>query len=171
MPKSKPPYPEQFRREAVELVRGGRTIPDVAESSGVSGQSLRNWVRQEHESEYRLLLRGAVADFEYLDISSSLTGVFCGPRFPDARLADLRARCPELWEAGRVFRIAWRNGFPIPMRLQGDIAEPAGWQLPEAPVDPEMARPLSRDWGHLLFFANAPGRRHRVAAEAGRRAG
>jgi transposase len=47
MPKSKPPYPEQFRREAVELVRAGRAIPDVASSLGVSGQSLRNWVRQE----------------------------------------------------------------------------------------------------------------------------
>ncbi len=47
MPKSKPPYPEEFRREAVELVRQGCSIPDVAESLGMSGQSLRNWVRQE----------------------------------------------------------------------------------------------------------------------------
>ena len=47
MPKSKPPYPEQFRREAVELVRQGRSIPDVAESLGVSAPSLRTWVRQE----------------------------------------------------------------------------------------------------------------------------
>jgi transposase len=47
MPKSKPPYPESFRREAVELVRQGRPIPDVAESLGVSAQSLRNWVKQD----------------------------------------------------------------------------------------------------------------------------
>ena len=47
MPKSRPPYPEQFRREAVELVRQGRSIPDVAESLGMSAQSLRNWMRQE----------------------------------------------------------------------------------------------------------------------------
>ena len=46
MPKTRPPFPEQFRREAVELVRGGRSIPDVAESLGVSQQSLRNWTRQ-----------------------------------------------------------------------------------------------------------------------------
>jgi transposase len=46
MPKSKPPYPGSFRREAVELVRQGRGIPDVAESLGVSAQSLRNWVKQ-----------------------------------------------------------------------------------------------------------------------------
>ena len=47
MPKSKPAYPEQFRREALELVRAGRSIPDVASSLGVSSQSLRNWKRQD----------------------------------------------------------------------------------------------------------------------------
>src|SRR3954463_11495389 len=47
MPKSKPPYPESFRREAVELVRQGRAVPDVAESLGMSSQSLRNWVKQD----------------------------------------------------------------------------------------------------------------------------
>lgn len=46
MPRTRPPYPEQFRREAVELVRGGRSIRDVAESLGVSHQTLRNWVKQ-----------------------------------------------------------------------------------------------------------------------------
>ena len=50
MPKTRPPFPEQFRREAVELVRGGRSIPDVAESLGMSQQSLRNWCRQ-HERD------------------------------------------------------------------------------------------------------------------------
>jgi transposase-like protein len=43
MPKTRPAYPEQFRREALELVRRGRSIPDVAERLGVSPQTLRNW--------------------------------------------------------------------------------------------------------------------------------
>ena len=47
MPKSKPPYPEQFRREALGLVGQGRSIPDVAESLGITAQSLRNWKRQD----------------------------------------------------------------------------------------------------------------------------
>jgi len=42
MPKTKPAYPEQFRREALELVRQGRSVADVAESLGVSPQTLRN---------------------------------------------------------------------------------------------------------------------------------
>ena len=47
MPKTRPAYPDEFRREALELVRGGRTISDVAGSLGVSQQSLRNWKRQD----------------------------------------------------------------------------------------------------------------------------
>jgi len=46
VPRTRPPYPEDFRREAVELVRRGRSIRDVAESLGVSQQTLRNWTRQ-----------------------------------------------------------------------------------------------------------------------------
>jgi transposase len=46
MPKTRPPYPEQFRREAVELVGQGRSIRDVAQSLAVSAQSLRTWVKQ-----------------------------------------------------------------------------------------------------------------------------
>ena len=47
MPKTRPPYPEQFRREAVGLLRSGRSIPDVAVALGVSQQTLRNWSKQE----------------------------------------------------------------------------------------------------------------------------
>ena len=47
MPKTRPAYPEQFRREAVELVRGGRSIADVAVSLGVSQQSLRTWAKRQ----------------------------------------------------------------------------------------------------------------------------
>ena len=47
MGKTRPPYPEEFRREAVALVRSdGRTIPEIAKSLQISDQTLRNWVRQ-----------------------------------------------------------------------------------------------------------------------------
>jgi transposase len=47
MPKTRPPYPPEFRREAVQLVRSGRSVKDVADSLGCSDQSLHNWVKQE----------------------------------------------------------------------------------------------------------------------------
>src|SRR5437870_3695191 len=45
MPKSKPPYPEEFRAEAVRLVRSSdRPLGEIAADLGVSQQTLRNWV-------------------------------------------------------------------------------------------------------------------------------
>ena len=47
MPRTRPPYPEQFRREAIELAKkSGRPISEIAKDLGVTEQSLRNWVRQ-----------------------------------------------------------------------------------------------------------------------------
>src|SRR3954467_4491171 len=44
---SVPPYSEEFRREAVRLLRSsGRPIPQLAQELGVSPQSLRNWSKQ-----------------------------------------------------------------------------------------------------------------------------
>ena len=47
VPRTRPAYPEQFRREAIELMRQGRTPRELAESLGVSEQTLRNWRRQD----------------------------------------------------------------------------------------------------------------------------
>jgi transposase len=47
MPRTRPAYPEEFRREAVELLRAGRTPRELAQSLGVSEQTLRNWRRQD----------------------------------------------------------------------------------------------------------------------------
>ena len=45
---SVPPYSEEFRREAVRLLRtSGRSVPQLAKELGVSPQSLRNWSKQE----------------------------------------------------------------------------------------------------------------------------
>ena len=45
MPRTKPPYPPEFRDEAVRLVRSsGRPLKEIAADLDVSEQSLRNWV-------------------------------------------------------------------------------------------------------------------------------
>jgi transposase len=44
---STPPYPEDFRREAVQLLRtSGRSVPQLAKELGCSPHSLRNCSRQ-----------------------------------------------------------------------------------------------------------------------------
>ena len=47
MGKTHPPYPPEFRAEAIRLVRGGEvTLSQASRDLGVSTFTLRNWVRQ-----------------------------------------------------------------------------------------------------------------------------
>lgn len=47
MPPTKPPYPPEFRREAVQLVRiSEKPIAQVARDLGISNQTLHNWIKQ-----------------------------------------------------------------------------------------------------------------------------
>ena len=46
MPKSRPPYPPEFRRRMVDLVRSGRAPEELSREFEPSAQAIRNWVRQ-----------------------------------------------------------------------------------------------------------------------------
>jgi transposase len=49
VPRTRPPYPPEFRAEAVRLVKtSGETIRQVAKDLGISDQTLRNWVGQDN---------------------------------------------------------------------------------------------------------------------------
>ena len=48
MPRTRPPYPPEFRAEAIRLVKtSGDSIRQVAKDLGISDQTLRNWVAQD----------------------------------------------------------------------------------------------------------------------------
>ena len=48
MGKTRPPYPAEFRREAISLMRSGaRTPRELAAELGCTEQTLRNWLRQD----------------------------------------------------------------------------------------------------------------------------
>jgi transposase len=46
MPKSHPPYPEEFRQQILELIRAGRTPDELAEEFEPTAQTIRNWIKQ-----------------------------------------------------------------------------------------------------------------------------
>jgi transposase len=46
IPKSRPPYPPEFRQRIIELGRKGRTPESLAEQFEPSAQTIRNWLAQ-----------------------------------------------------------------------------------------------------------------------------
>ena len=48
MPRTRPPYPEEFRREAIRLAQlGDKAQRQLARDLGISDVSLRRWIREE----------------------------------------------------------------------------------------------------------------------------
>ena len=46
MPKSRPPYPAEFRQPILELVRAGRTPKALEKQFEPRAQTIRNWIQQ-----------------------------------------------------------------------------------------------------------------------------
>ncbi len=53
MPRTHMPYPPEFRRRMVELVRAGRDPEALARDFEPTAQSIRNWVAQSDRDEGR----------------------------------------------------------------------------------------------------------------------
>ena len=47
------PYPPEFRRQMVDLVRAGRTPEELEREFEPTGQTIRNWVAQADRDEGR----------------------------------------------------------------------------------------------------------------------
>jgi transposase len=51
VPRTRPPYPEEFRREAIRLARlGDKPHSRLARDLGISDVTLRNWLKEERSS-------------------------------------------------------------------------------------------------------------------------
>jgi transposase len=46
MPRTRKPYPPEFREQILELVRAGRTPNELAQEFEPSGETIRNWIKQ-----------------------------------------------------------------------------------------------------------------------------
>lgn len=53
MPKSRHPYPHEFRDELIQLARSGRTPESLSKEYEPSAQTIRNWVTQADRDEGR----------------------------------------------------------------------------------------------------------------------
>ena len=53
MPRTRKPYPPEFKRQMIELVRAGRNPEELAREFEPSAQSIRNWVVQADRDEGR----------------------------------------------------------------------------------------------------------------------
>jgi transposase len=53
MPRTRPPYPKEFRRKMVELVRSGRTPYELSKQFEPTAVTISNWVKQADLDEGR----------------------------------------------------------------------------------------------------------------------
>jgi transposase len=51
MPKSRPPYPPEYRQRMIDLVRAGRSPEELSREYEPTAQSIWNWVRQAARDE------------------------------------------------------------------------------------------------------------------------
>jgi transposase len=53
MPRTRPPYPEEYRRKIVELVRAGRSAYELAKEFEPTAVTISSWVKQADLDEGR----------------------------------------------------------------------------------------------------------------------
>ena len=51
MPRTRPPYPPEFRQQIIELVRAGRSPAELAKEFEPSYETIRGWVKQANLDE------------------------------------------------------------------------------------------------------------------------
>ena len=97
MSEKRPPYPPEFRRQMIELVRAGRSPEELAKEFEPSAQAIRNWVAQADRDEGRRsdgLTHAERSELARLRKVAGIETPFCGRTF-------------------RVTAVAWRKASAI----------------------------------------------------------
>ncbi len=53
MPRTRPPYPPEFREQILQLVRAGRTPEELAEEYETSAATIPSWIAQAERDQGR----------------------------------------------------------------------------------------------------------------------
>ena len=122
MPKTRPPYSPEFRRQVIDLVRAGRSPEDLAREFEPTAQLISNWVVQADKQEGR---REDKAD-----------GLSVSERDESARLRrenkqlrverDILSRAAAWFaraSAAERMKEAVRPGFPVHERKPGHLPD------------------------------------------------
>lgn len=165
MPKTRPPYAPEFRRQMVELVRAGRDPAGLAREFEPSAQAIRNWVLQADLAEGRRGAKPTVADGT-LTAAEREGLARLWRALPRSRIGPRpMVRPRDRGDPARVFRFmsANRAEFPIARmararRAQGGLPRPG--QAPALRPCPSRRRAAAAD----------PGRPRQLAADLWRAA-
>jgi transposase len=110
-------YPEQFRRDGVELVcSSGRSLREVGKELGVNHETLRNWVNAAKRAEQAGRGGGGGAEPISADEREEL-------RRLRNRVAELELEKEILRKAAAILRKRWVDDPPLPVHL-GSVT---GW--------------------------------------------
>ena len=53
MPRTRPPYPPEYRQQIIDLVRAGRSPEELAREFEPTAQTIQNWLKQADRDEGR----------------------------------------------------------------------------------------------------------------------
>jgi len=112
MPKTRPPYSPEFRRQMVDLVRAGRDPVDLAREFEPTSQSICHWVTQADRQEGRREAKGDAAERDELarlrheNSSCGWSATVSLERLPGSHKRPARSRRPQ---TRRGLRLAQRQ--------------------------------------------------------------
>ena len=157
-------YPDQFRKDALELVKSsGRSIAEVARSLGIGEGTLWNWVRAARDADTRAADPDALSEAERDEVRRLRredVELRPDPEPPRGRAGAARnARFPGLAGMSRPTRPCFR-AVPACFELRCDCTRPREIVAVKSRLGGEKANFISLA-SYAWFFGNIPQARRR----------